>query len=340
MSVGNQPDWQTGRVVSSETVAQDVRRIIIERPPCGRAQPGSHLDVRVRIGGAADTRSYSVVESSDDGGRLTISVLRTPQSRGGSIHMHGLRAGDELEVTQPLQNFPLRVGAPRYVLLAGGIGITALVEMGRVLSSLRADYTFVYVGRSRKRMAYLAELERLHGDRLVVHVDDEASPLDVPGLVASMAAGPAGTELYVCGPIRLMDAVRRSWEGSGLPLADLRYETFGNSGWFQPQDFVVSIPRLGIETSVGANETMLEALARAGADLMYDCRKGECGLCLVDIDHVDGTVDHRDVFLSATQKSADRTLCACVSRVVSTTGWAADWATGSERRPTVSLNLP
>jgi len=329
MSVGNQPDWQTGRVVSSSTVAEDVRRITVERPPRGRAQPGSHLDVRVRLGDATDLRSYSVVESSEDGGRLTISVLRTPQSRGGSIHMHGLRAGDELEVTQPLQNFPLRVGAPRYVLLAGGIGITALVEMGRVLRSLRADYTFVYVGRSRDRMAYLAELERLHGDRLVVHVDDEGSPLDVPGLVASLAFG---TELYVCGPIRLMDAVRRSWEGSGLPLADLRYETFGNSGWFQPQDFVVSIPRLGIETSVGANETMLEALARAGADLMYDCRKGECGLCLVDIDHVDGTVDHRDVFLSATQKSTDRTLCTCVSRVVS--------ASGSERRPTVSLSLP
>jgi len=226
------------------------------------------------------------------------------------------------------------VGAPRYVLLAGGIGITALVEMGRVLHSLRADYTFVYVGRGRDRMAYPDELAGLHGDRLVVHVDDEGDPLDVSGLVASLAADPAGcaTELYMCGPIRLMDAVRRAWEGAGLPPANLRYETFGNSGWFQPQDFVVRIPRLGIETSVGANETMLEALARAGADLMYDFRKGECGLCLVDIDHVDGTVDHRDVFLSTGQKATDRTLCACVSRVVS--------ATGSDRRPTVSLSLP
>jgi len=204
--------------------------------------------------------------------------------------------------------------------------------MGWVLRSLRADYTFVYVGRSRDRMAYLDELERLHGDRLVVHVDDEGSPLDVPGLVASVSGGPGGIELYMCGPIRLMDAVRRSWEGSGLPPADLRFETFGNSGWFQPQDFVVRIPRLGIETSVDANETMLEALARAGADLMYDCRKGECGLCLVDIDHVEGTVDHRDVFLSTGQKATDRTLCACVSRVVS--------ASGSKRRPAISLSLP
>ena len=45
--------------------------------------------------------------------------------------MHALKPGDTLEITQPLQNFPLRVGAARYVLLAGGIGITAIVEHGR-----------------------------------------------------------------------------------------------------------------------------------------------------------------------------------------------------------------
>ena len=89
------------------------------------------------------------------------------------------RAGDELEVTQPLQNFPLRVGAPRYVLLAGGIGITAVAEMARVLRHVGADYTLVYVGRSRERMAYAVELAELHGDRLRLHVDAEGTPLDV-----------------------------------------------------------------------------------------------------------------------------------------------------------------
>jgi ferredoxin-NADP reductase len=333
MSVGNQPDWQTGRVVSSETVAQDVRRITLERPPCGRAQPGSHLDVWVRIGGAADTRSYSVVESSDDGGRLTISVLRTPQSRGGSVHMHGLRAGDELEVTQPLQNFPLRLGATRHVLLAGGIGITALVEMGRVLRSLRADYTLVYVGRSRARMAYLDDLAVMHGERFVAMIDDEGSQLDVRDLVRAVADHRVGpdTELYMCGPIRLMDAVRREWELTDLPAANLRYETFGNSGWFRPEEFVVRIPALQLETTVGTDETMLEALTRAGADLMYDCRKGECGLCVIDIDHLEGALDHRDVFLGSAQKRDNRSLCTCVSRVV-----AAD----SSTRPVVSLVVP
>ena len=329
MTTQSRPDWSTGRVVAAATVADGVRRITIARPPRGRAAPGSHVDVRVPLGTRVDVRSYSVVDSDDDGGRLTISVLRVPQSRGGSAFMHGLAPDDELPVTQPLQNFPLRVGAPHYVLLAGGIGITALTEMARVLRRVGADYTLVYVGRGRERMAYLDELAGLHGDRLVVHVDAEGSALDVADLVRSVSDR---TELYMCGPIRLMDAVRREWLDAGLPAANLRYETFGSSGWFEPEEFVARVPQRQVETTVGTEETLLEALARAGVDLMYDCRKGECGLCLLDVASVEGTLDHRDVFLSSAQRESGRSIVTCVSRVAGRSGDAGI--------PQLSLMLP
>lgn len=121
----------------------------------------------------------------------------------------------------------------------------------------------------------------------------------------------------MCGPIRLMDAVRRHWEAATLPPHNLRFETFGSSGWFQPEEFVVTVPQRRIETTVRTDETILEALTRAGVDLMYDCRKGECGLCLLDVHQVDGTIDHHDVFLSKTQKRVRTGRCACVSPVSS-----------------------
>jgi vanillate O-demethylase ferredoxin subunit len=324
VSTSGQPVWAPARVVESRPVATAVRRITVERPPSRRAAPGSHLDVRVRIGDRWDTRSYSIVESSADGSRLTISVQLAAASRGGSAYLHTLAVGDEIETTQPLQNFPLRVGAPRYVLLAGGIGVTALVDMARVLASLGADYRLVYVGRSREVMAYADDLASLHADRLALHVDDEGTPLDVDALVASIAADTAAadTELYMCGPIRLMDAVRRAWHLADLPPTNLRYETFGNSGWFDAEPFVVRLPELGIETTVGTDTTVLDALTAAGADLMYDCRKGECGLCLVDVAAVDGHLDHRDVFLSSAQQEAGSRICLCVSRVASRPGAA------------------
>ena len=52
-----------------------------------------------------------------------------------------------------------------------------------------------------------------------------------------------------------------------------------------------------------------------GVDTLYDCRRGECGLCAMDIVSVQGTIDHRDVFFSVHEKQQNTRLCACVSRV-------------------------
>lgn len=323
MSSDPRPVFAPARVVSTSPATDRIQRITLQRPPSRKAAPGTHVDVRVRTLKGEDVRSYSVVESNADGSLLTVSVMRAQASRGGSVFMHGLVEGDELACTQPLQNFELRPGAHRYVLLAGGVGITAVIEMGRVLHRLGQDYRFVYVGRSRAQMAYLDELAALHGDRLEVHADDEGTALDVEALVAGLPEQ-GRTEVYMCGPIRLMDAVRRSWLAHGRPVADLRYETFGSSGWFEPEAFEVEIPELGLRTVVEPDSSLLESLAAAGADMMYDCRKGECGLCEVRIGALQGRVDHRDVFLSDDEKSTDATLCICVSRVAG----PADGGTG------------
>ena len=319
MAADIQPSWRTGEVVETDLIADGIRRITIARPPSVRARPGTHLDVQVRLADRTDTRSYSVVSSNEDGSRITLGVLLTPTTRGGSRFMHDLRVGDILPTTQPLQNFPLQIGAARYVLVAGGIGIAAMVAMAAVLKSLRADDTFVDVARSGRSAAFLSELQAVHGDRLVVHLDDQGDPLDVPALVADIAGGrqARSTELYMCGPIRLMDAIRRQWMAAELPIHHLRYETFGKSGWFEPEEFVVRIPRLGLEATVGTHTTILEALTDAGADMMFDCRKGECGLCAVSVLAVDGFIDHRDVFFSERQHGQNAQLCTCVSRTAS-----------------------
>lgn len=49
---------------------------------------------------------------------------------------------------------------------------------------------------------------------------------------------------------------------------------------------------------VPADTTLLDALEAAGIDTISDCRRGECGLCAMDVLDVQGEMDHRDVFLS------------------------------------------
>jgi ferredoxin-NADP reductase len=318
-------------------VADGVRRIVLQPDRFQSAAPGAHLDVEVSHEGRTVRRSYSVVRSERDAERWTISVQLAPASRGGSRAMHQLRIGDRLRVSYPLQNFPLGVGAARYVLVAGGIGVTALVAMATALRQRGADYSFVLVGRSRRVMAYLDDLVAEHGDRLEVHVDDEGSGFDVGALVDEISGSEQGgnTELYVCGPIRLMDALRRVWADTALPGPNLRFETFGNSGAWAPETFGVSIPALDREVVVGEDESMLDALEAAGVEVMWDCRKGECGLCTVRVLDCDGQIDHRDVFLSDEQKQRGADLCSCVSRVA-----AGDQPATAARRRTLVIDLP
>ena len=314
MAATNIEVWQEGLVLEQTAVATGINKIVIRQENPIKAGPGTHIDVSIRVGDENVRRSYSVVEQSEDLLDLTLGVFKVPNSRGGSIAMQQLKAGDRIEITQPLQNFPLRIGAPRYVLVAGGIGITALFAMASLLKSIGADYVFHYSTRSREASAFQDELQSIHGDRIQFYFDDLGQKLEIEQLISSLDHN---VELYMCGPIRMMDAIRRTWNNSGLEQSNLRYETFGASGWFDPEEFIVRIPKTGVEVLVGKDTSMLQALENAGVEMLSDCRKGECGLCEVRIVSLTGKIDHRDVFYSERQKDSKNKLSCCVSRVIS-----------------------
>ncbi|MET7663700.1 2Fe-2S iron-sulfur cluster binding domain-containing protein [Streptomyces sp. NPDC005463] len=113
----------------------------------------------------------------------------------------------------------------------------------------------------------------------------------------------------------LLQAIRRAWQEDARSPSELRFETFGTSGSHPARPYQVRVPRHGVTVDVPVGTSLLDALQAAGVDVMYDCLRGECGLCRVRILEVDGDVDHRDVFLSARQRREGRELCACVSRV-------------------------
>lgn len=312
MAVSHAVVWQAATVRESAPVAERIRRIVLQPDQPRRIEPGAHVDVRVPSPDGPLERSYSIVEPVGDDGAYAISVFEGEVSRGGARAMHALAVGDRLEVTDPRQDFPFRPGAAQYVFLAGGVGVTAILGMARAARRAGVDYRVAYCGRGRDAMAYLDELQAEHDDRLRVHIRSEGTGLDVAAFVDSV---PPGAELYLCGPIRLMDAVRRAWAAAGRPASLLRFETFGNSGWFEPEEFVVAVPAAGIECVVPPHQSILEALEVAGADALSDCRKGECGLCEARVLRVSGVIDHRDVFYSERQRAASARICVCVSRV-------------------------
>jgi vanillate O-demethylase ferredoxin subunit len=306
-------EWQPARLRGVRDLTRDIRLFEIE--PAQRFEkptPGCNINVAVQIAGRPDIRSYSVVGPCPDG-VYRIAVKLLPDTRGGSAYMHSLPVGAQLTISEPGNHFELNRGRPEYLLAAGGIGITPIYSHALALAEAGANFRLLYGGRGRDDLALADDLRDRIGERLSILIDEEKQRIDFSAEIARLAPG---GELYVCGPIGMLEAAKRAWQESGRPIDGLRFETFGNSGRYAAEDFTVRIPRLGKELVVPRNRTMLDALEAAGVDMIFDCRRGECGLCAVKILEVAGTVDHRDVFFSDAQKATNAELCTCVSRVV------------------------
>ncbi|MDQ0609612.1 ferredoxin-NADP reductase [Variovorax sp. W1I1] len=311
--------WMQAQVVALCDVTPTVREFEL-RPESGFAasyEPGAHLQVQVMTAqGRLQTRSYSLV-GEGDGQCWRIAVKRLDDGRGGSLAMWQLAPGDRLQVSAPQNHFALDLSAPGYLLVAGGIGITPLVLMAQRLGAHAkrsgVPVKMLYGARHAGEFGYLSHLQEALGENVIAH--EGSAPIDFPAAIAEL---PPGGQLYTCGPVPMLEAVKRAWEAAGRAPADLRFETFGSSGRLATQAFTVRIPRHDLSITVPADCTLLDALDAAGVQTLSDCKRGECGLCAMDVLSVEGEVDHRDVFLSAHEKAATTRICACVSRAVGT----------------------
>jgi vanillate O-demethylase ferredoxin subunit len=306
--------WQQGRIARTEDIAPTIRLFEIEVEGGAEPwQPGAHLGVRVLCDGRKEDRHYSLLDLGSDDGRYRIAVRRADSGLGGSRYMWALAAGDTVEITRPQDDFELELDAPAYVMLAGGIGVTPLLSMARKVSRRGTPLEFHYAVRNRADAVFAELLREWLGDRLYLHVSAEGTRLDVAALVAGSRVD---AELYLCGPVGMLDSARAAWRVAGRAPEKLRFESFGSGGHYANQSFTVSLPRYGVELEVPAQQSLLSAIEEAGIEVLSGCRRGECGLCAVDVLACDTSLDHRDVFLSSGEKGEGKRMCSCVSRPV------------------------
>jgi len=272
--------------------------------------PGSHLTVGVGATGS-ETRTYSLV-GLPQAGSYRIAVKRLMPGKGGSRFMWSLAPGDQVPIGRPRNYFPLPLQAPQVLLVAGGIGITPLLGMAQTLAATQVNVAMRYAAASREELVYLQPLREALGDRLQTFTGEDGQRLD---LDAEVAALPADAYLLACGPLSLLNAARGAWSEAGRPVNRLRFETFGTTGNRPEEPFWIQVDGVDGRITVDVDRSMLDALNLAGIETLYDCLRGECGLCAVDILRIEGEVDHRDVFLSENEKRANQRICTCVSRV-------------------------
>ncbi|MFE0443044.1 cytochrome P450 [Streptomyces fungicidicus] len=300
--------------VTERTEASDgVVALTLSHPDGGELPPwkaGAHIDVHVPGGdGEVRVRQYSLCSDPEDRTSYRVGVLREQDGRGGSAAVHDtLTAGSRVTVSWPRNNFRL-LPSPRYLFVAGGIGVTPVLPMIREAERAGAEWELVYGGRTQTSMAFLDELA-VHGGRVTVVPQDELGLIDLPGLLGEVREG---TLVYACGPEPLLRAVEENT--AHWPKNSLRLERFAPKPVVRTvpdTPFEVEFAGSGTVVEVGADETILEAAEKAGLPVVSSCKTGTCGTCETPI--VSGRADHRDSILTPSEQEADRTMLICVSR--------------------------
>jgi ferredoxin-NADP reductase len=315
-------------------LAPGIRQLTL-RAPDGRRlpsyPPGSHLGLRWR---ADRVNSYSLTGNGDRPPAYTVSVLRTCGSRGGSAWAHGLTPGAAITAVPPRSGFTPAARARRHLLVAGGIGITPLLSHVRWHRRWGGDFALYYAHKPG-RAAHLDELTTLCGDRLRSYDSRAGLWAD---LGPALSCQPLGTQLYVCGPMPMIEEVtaraqRLHWAGSRV-----RFEAFAAAADGPREPFRVTLASSGQSIAVAAQESLLEALERVGVEVPSMCRSGVCGECRTQVRS--GRPDHRDLVLSAAEKAAGNWIMPCVSRAAGAELELSDATTPQPRSPQLIAAQP
>lgn len=307
-------EWRNVTVVNSVSFSDTIKIIEFQvEHSLIPFEPGSHVTFKVHINNQPQDRSYTCLPSDTDNGRVRIAVKLSASSRGGSEYMHSLQAGNAIQMTLPENRFELSRGSKRYLLIAGGIGITPIYGMVSELARRSADFRVLYAAASKKDMLFADEMTQSLGDRLELFSSTDGHRID---LLKEISLLDKGDEVYFCGPLSMLDDARRIWRAQGHEMKNFRFEMFGDSGTAPAEMFEVVVPAHNKTLHVARDQTLLQALENAGVPLIYDCNRGECGLCSVSIIETEQSIDHRDVFFSEEEKAQNDKMCACVSRAV------------------------
>lgn len=279
------------------------------RSPDGATLPdvgaGAHLALPVRLAdGKEAIRHYSIASARPEA--WEIAVLRNDEHPGGSAALHrDYTLGTLVRCALPRNDFSLHDDARPAVLIAGGIGITAIKPMAAALAARGTAFDMHYAARSRTRMAYRDELPA----RCRMYYSDQGERLDIAQAIDAAASDAV---FYVCGPERLIEAVQAVAQAKGVDTDRVRFERFAAPVTASDKPVELILRRTGITVQVPAQRSLLDAINDAGVPLPSDCRVGNCGTCAVKV--LDGEPEHRDLALTRSERESAALMCPCVSR--------------------------
>lgn len=292
-------------------------------------KPGQYLTFEFKFPNEPKplVRCYSLSDGSISDTHYRVTIKRYVRADGspGAVSNHfadQVKEGDIVDVKAPSGKFYLDVEMDRpVVLISGGIGITPMLAMARVLAHTRdpreiyfffgcrnsADHMFrdevIELQKKNPNMRlHICYSRPLEGDAAGTNFNHQ-SRVTVDLLKQVLPS--SNYEYYLCGPGPFMDSLVSGLYEWGVPKKDVKFEAFGPAT-------VSTKPKEPAGKPDKESQSLVEIeFARTGKKLMWDptvanlldfaeangittidagCRSGGCGSCKVAIK--DGHVEY------------------------------------------------
>jgi ring-1,2-phenylacetyl-CoA epoxidase subunit PaaE len=311
----------------------DVRRETPEAISIGFAVPehirddftftsGQYLTLRTELAGTEVRRSYSICSGMNEG-ELRVAIKRLDGGLFSSFANAQLKPGDTIDVMPPDGRFGLAPDAlaeRTYIGIAAGSGITPIFSIIKTVLARepRSHFVLFYGNKSSATIMFKDELDDLKDrfvERLSVHhiLSREMQDVDVlhgrltgdkvPALIRTAGGIAAVDDVFLCGPLAMIEEVSATLLSLGLPGTRIHREIFTTETPPRPirptlvsdagEEISLSIQIDGALHRLGMrnDETVLEAAERHELDLPYSCRGGMCCTCRAKLVEGAGAMD-------------------------------------------------
>lgn len=274
---------------------------------------GSHISTYVEGEMGRIIRSYSLVNDPDHQNTYEIAIRLCDNSKGGSRYWHhSMNVGDKVRISYPKNHFPLSFRAKHHVFYAAGIGITPFLSMIKELKEYGGTFELHYAAKTIDTCAFYSFLKEQYPRECQFYFSQEKESRRLNE--STLFDHAIGTHIYVCGPESFITNFTDAANRIGYPTSSIHYERFTPPVVRKPLPFQVQLTS-GKTINVSSEETLLEALLKAGIKAPFSCQAGRCGTCELSV--IEGKVNHCDSFLSEEERDTHSSILTCVSRSVS-----------------------
>ncbi|WP_299062522.1 ferredoxin--NADP reductase [uncultured Polaribacter sp.] len=268
---------------------------------------GQYITLQKVINGEEVRRAYSIC-STPKSGEIRVAIKAVENGVFSKFATSELKAGDEIEVSEPEGRFLLNTEANKnYIGFAAGSGITPILSMVKSVleEENTSNFTLVYGNKSIADTIFFDELNALkdtYSERLKLHfiysrenvknglrgrIDENVTKYFVKNMYKETTFDAA----FLCGPEQMIEEVSKTLAANKISKENIHFELFTTSidkeAAAEVKEGVTEVKVLldDEETTFSMQQTddLLAASLRNNLDAPYSCQGGVCSSCMCKV---------------------------------------------------------